>query len=135
MVFHSDSRHAAGVRLFSSNSDYSIGCTSRCDKHYHKNMMQLLDAVTLLEDKPEKNLTRGQVGTIVEVLAEGVFEVEFADDEGRTQALVALPAAVLAVVSDMTDDAEDLLELRRAEAEAEEGSVSLEDVKKQLGIS
>ena len=96
--------------------------------------MELLDVVILLEDTPEKNLTRGQVGTIVDVLAEGVFEVEFADDEGRTQTLVALPAAVLAVVPDTTDDAEDLLELRRAEAEAEEGSVSLEEVKKQLGI-
>jgi hypothetical protein len=35
----------------------------------------------------------------------------------------------------MLADAEDLLELRRAKAEAEEGSVSLEDVKKQLGIT
>ena len=40
----------------------------------------------------------------------------------------------LKILQDMLADAEDLLELRRAEAEAEEGSMSLEDVKKQLGI-
>lgn len=58
--------------------------------------MKLLDTVTLLEDRPTKNLIRGQVGTIVEVLAEGVFEVEFSDENGRTQALLALPATALA---------------------------------------
>jgi hypothetical protein len=96
-------------------------------------MLQLLDAVTLLEDNPEKNLTRGQVGTIVEVLAEDVFEVEFADDDGRTQTLVALPATALEVVD--AELLEDLLELRRAVAEEGDAeTVSLEDVKKQLGI-
>lgn len=94
--------------------------------------MKLLDTVLLLEDKPENNLTRDDIGTIVEVLAEDVFEVEFADDEGRTQTLLALPAAVLERVD--AEVVDDLLALRRAEAEAEEGSVSLEDVKKQLGI-
>ena len=45
----------------------------------------LLDVVTLLEDIPAHNLRRGQVGTIVEVLAKGAaFEVEFADRHGRT---------------------------------------------------
>jgi len=33
---------------------------------------------------PEQNLWRGQVGTIVEILAGGkAFEVEFSDREGR----------------------------------------------------
>jgi hypothetical protein len=41
--------------------------------------MKLLDVVALTEEMPEKRLRRGQVGTIVEVLAHGVFEVEFAD--------------------------------------------------------
>lgn len=33
---------------------------------------------------------RGQVGTVVEKLAPGVFEVEFSDNDGRTYASVAL---------------------------------------------
>ena len=84
--------------------------------------MKLLDTVMLLEDKPEKNLSRDAIGTIVEVLAEDVFEVEFADDDGKMLALVALPAAALEVVD--AELVEDLLALRRAEAEAEEGSIS-----------
>jgi hypothetical protein len=33
---------------------------------------------------------RGQVGTLVERLAPGVYEVEFSDDSGRTYASLAL---------------------------------------------
>ena len=57
--------------------------------------MKLLDVVALLDDVPEKALRRGQVGTIVEVLAPGVFEVEFSDLEGRAYATAALPATRL----------------------------------------
>ncbi len=46
--------------------------------------------VALLEDMPQRSLRRGQVGTIVEPLAPGVFEVEFSDNEGRTYATLAL---------------------------------------------
>jgi hypothetical protein len=46
-----------------------------------------LDVVALLEDQPTERLVAGQVGTVVEVLAPGVFEVEFLDSEGRTVAL------------------------------------------------
>lgn len=52
--------------------------------------MKLLDTVALLEDLPERQLRRGQVGTVVEELAKGVYEVEFSDDEGRTYALLLL---------------------------------------------
>jgi hypothetical protein len=52
--------------------------------------IQLLDVVALTTDLPEKSLLRGQVGTIVEVLKPGVYEVEFCDDEGRTYAQAAL---------------------------------------------
>ena len=48
--------------------------------------------VALLEDLPEADLVRGQVGTVVESWAPGVYEVEFADDNGRTYATVALKA-------------------------------------------
>ncbi len=37
----------------------------------------------------------GQVGTVVERLTDGVFEVEFVDDEGQTYAELALPAEQL----------------------------------------
>ena len=41
--------------------------------------------VALTVDLPELNLWRGQVGTIVEILANGnAFEVEFSDRDGRT---------------------------------------------------
>jgi hypothetical protein len=41
---------------------------------------KLLDVVVLKMDLPEYNLLRGQVGTIVEILADGAaFEVEFSD--------------------------------------------------------
>ena len=44
------------------------------------NTPKLLDVVALTIDLPECNLWRGQVGTVVEVLANGAaFEVEFSD--------------------------------------------------------
>jgi hypothetical protein len=49
--------------------------------------VKLLDVVALLEDKPAHGLVSGQVGTVVEVPAPGVFEVEFLDANGRTIAL------------------------------------------------
>lgn len=52
--------------------------------------VKLLDVVALLEDVPAERLRRGEVGTVVEVLAPEVYEVEFSDDEGRTYAMLAL---------------------------------------------
>jgi hypothetical protein len=47
--------------------------------------VKLLDVVALTVDLPEFNLRRGQVGTVVEILADGrAFEVEFSDRTGRT---------------------------------------------------
>jgi hypothetical protein len=60
--------------------------------------VHLLDVVALTADVPEKGLPRGQVGTVVEMLAPGVFEVEFSDDAGRTYAQAALPEAGLMVL-------------------------------------
>lgn len=51
-----------------------------------------LSVVALLEDFPNRGLRRGQVGTIVELLAPGVYEVEFSDDEGRTYASMPVHA-------------------------------------------
>lgn len=55
-----------------------------------KRKIRLLDTVALLEDLPERKLKRGEVGTVVKVLAPDVFEVEFCDDEGQTYAELAL---------------------------------------------
>ena len=52
--------------------------------------IQLLAPVALLHNLPDRGLVRGQVGTVVELLAPGVFEVEFSDTEGRTYATLAL---------------------------------------------
>jgi hypothetical protein len=54
--------------------------------------LEMLSTVALLEDVATPPLRRGQVGTIVEHLAPGVYEVEFSDDEGRTYASSALRA-------------------------------------------
>ncbi len=57
-----------------------------------------LDVVALLEDLPSRGLIRGQVGTVVEKLAPGVFEIEFSDHEGRTYASLALRSDQLMVL-------------------------------------
>ena len=51
--------------------------------------------VALLEDLPEGGLVRGQVGTVVENWTPGVYEVEFADDNGNAYAMVALKSEQL----------------------------------------
>lgn len=62
------------------------------------NQIKFLDVVALTEDIPERDLWRGQVGTVVENLAPGVYEVEFSDNEGRTFASLALKAVQLLVL-------------------------------------
>jgi hypothetical protein len=64
----------------------------------HKDTIHPLDVVALTIDLPDKGLLRGQVGTVVETLAPGVFEVEFSDDNGRTYAQLALKASQLLVL-------------------------------------
>jgi hypothetical protein len=54
--------------------------------------LKLLDVIALTEDLPERGLRRGQVGTIVETLAPGVYEVEFCDDSGVAYASLAVQA-------------------------------------------
>ena len=58
----------------------------------------LLDVVALTVDRPEKRLIRGQVGTVVEVLSRGAYEIEFSDDDGRTYTQAALPGEQLMVL-------------------------------------
>ena len=57
--------------------------------------MKLLDVVALTEDLPQKGLRKGQVGTIVEGLAPGVYEVEFSGLDGKTYATAAVSEKAL----------------------------------------
>jgi hypothetical protein len=60
--------------------------------------IELLDVVALTTDVPERGLVRGQVGTIVELLKPGVYEVEFCDNDGRTYAMLPLNEEQLMVL-------------------------------------
>ncbi len=60
--------------------------------------IKILDVVALTENLPEHGLYRGQVGTIVEILAPNVYEVEFSDDEGQMYAMQTLNADQLMVL-------------------------------------
>ena len=57
--------------------------------------IEMHSVVALLEDLPQHGLVRGQVGTVVETWQPGVYEIEFADDNGKTYAMVALKAEQL----------------------------------------
>lgn len=48
----------------------------------------LLDVVALLADLPARQLTRGQVGTVIELIDQHTVLVEFTDDNGRAYAVV-----------------------------------------------
>lgn len=54
--------------------------------------LNLFDIVALKSNLPDRHLLAGQVGTIVEILAPEVYEVEFSDDDGQTYATQSLPA-------------------------------------------
>ncbi len=55
-------------------------------------ILKLLDPVAILKNVPQKMVVLGQVGTIVEELALGVFEVEFCNNFGETIAQFAVEA-------------------------------------------
>lgn len=55
------------------------------------NRVKVFEMVALVDELPEVGLVRGQVGTIVESLANGTaFEVEFSDDNGQVYASLGL---------------------------------------------
>ncbi len=59
---------------------------------------KLLDVVALTTDLPERKLSRGHVGTVVEELAPDVFEIEFTDEDGRTYDSLAVRADQMMVL-------------------------------------
>ena len=63
--------------------------------------IKLLDVVALTGDLPEYNLRGGQVGTVVEILADGnAFEVEFSARDGRTYESVGLSLDQITIEED-----------------------------------
>lgn len=66
------------------------------------------DVVALLEDIPTKHfesgrpllLRRGQIGTVVMTYKSGVYEVEFADRDGRAYAMLPVQPDKLMVLHD-----------------------------------
>jgi Domain of unknown function (DUF4926) len=54
--------------------------------------MNLLDVVTLVDERPEDGLAAGAVGTIVHVFDQPrrAYEVEFVDEDGTTTATATL---------------------------------------------
>jgi hypothetical protein len=65
--------------------------------------MKTLEVVALTNDMPEKHLRRGQVGTVVEILAPGVVEVEFSDLDGVSYAMCAISESNLMVLHHIPD--------------------------------
>ncbi len=63
-----------------------------------KQKIRLLDVVALTQELPDRDLSLGQVGTVVELLAPDVYEVEFSDNDGRSFAELALRADQLLVL-------------------------------------
>ena len=59
-----------------------------------------LDTVALTEALPEHGLLRGQVGPVVDELAPGIFEVEFADTRDQTYQRLPLRAEQILVLRD-----------------------------------
>ena len=68
--------------------DFSEGVRG---KYAQRGRIKLFDSVALVDNLSEYNLRRGQVGTVVEILADSkAFEVEFSDRDGRTYESVGL---------------------------------------------
>jgi hypothetical protein len=69
------------------------------------------DAVALLEDAPARHfetsrpllLRRGQVGTVIMTYDGTVFDVEFAERDGRAYAILPIDASKLMILRDTPD--------------------------------
>ena len=69
---------------FSDNTLNTDSVSERNQESGEKGKIKLLDVVALTQDVPEHNLKSGEVGTVVEILANGeAYEVEFSDDNGQ----------------------------------------------------
>jgi hypothetical protein len=79
---------------------------------YPDTQFKLFDNVILCEDIPDYPLKKGSIGTIVEFLKPGVYEVDFSDNQGQTYAmcsvhehqLIAVPDSVIEFLETIEDD-------------------------------
>jgi ATP-dependent exoDNAse (exonuclease V) alpha subunit len=63
-------------------------------------MIKEHDRVVLLKNVPDEGLRAGDVGTVVHIYRQGeAFEVEFMTLDGRTVAIVTLPASHVRAIS------------------------------------
>jgi hypothetical protein len=84
---------------FSDNTLNTDSLPERNQEPTEKGKIKLLDVVALTEDVSEHNLKRGEVGTVVEILANGeAFEVEFSDDNGQMYKCLSFLASQLKVL-------------------------------------
>ena len=60
---------------------------------------------THFESGAPVHLHRGDIGTVVTIYGNGEYEVEFADRDGRTYAMLPLSADCLLVLRDVPGDA------------------------------
>lgn len=75
--------------------------------------LRMHDVVALLEATPTKHfesgqpllLQRGQIGTVVMLYEDGACEIEFADRDGRTYALLSLVPEKLMILHDAPEHA------------------------------
>lgn len=75
-------------------------------EHKDNTKIKLLDVVALTEDIPEHNLISGEVGTVVEILADGdAFEVEFSDDNGQMYKSLSFTENQLEVLPNKSSEA------------------------------
>ncbi|MGW5360727.1 DUF4926 domain-containing protein [Actinopolymorpha pittospori] len=66
--------------------------------------MELYELVELVVDVPDENLSRGMIGTIVEIYNNPPgFEVEFADSDGHLIALLGLRPEQIRPAGQATD--------------------------------
>jgi hypothetical protein len=63
-------------------------------------MHKQLDTVALTDDHLEAGLLVGDVGVVVEVLGQDVYEVEFVAASGRTQALITVAGSQIRALGD-----------------------------------
>jgi hypothetical protein len=75
-----------------------LGALMKAKKGTKNKGPSVLDVVALLTDLPAQRLTRGQVGTIVELLDDKTLLVEFNDDQGRAYAVAPCPPKDLLVL-------------------------------------
>lgn len=63
-----------------------------------KKEFKLYDVIALLRDIPERGLLKGHVGTLTLKLATDVFEVDFADEEGKTIVMATVKVEDMIVI-------------------------------------